>query len=105
MEEVGFIYITCGSVGEARGIAKDLVEKKLAACANILPHIQSCYEDDSGKVDFHDEAVLILKTRKSLFETIRKEMKHSYNCPCFVYIPLEKADAGFKNWILSQTKK
>ena len=105
MEEIGFIYITCGSLKEAQSIAKNLTEKKLAACANILPNMQSCYEDDSGNIDFHDEAVLLLKTRKSLFEIIRKEMKHSYTCPCFVYIPFEKANSSFKSWILSQTKK
>ncbi|HSX04190.1 MAG TPA: divalent cation tolerance protein CutA, partial [Rhabdochlamydiaceae bacterium] len=40
-----FIYInwTCRNLEEARKVARHLIEKKLVACANIIPHIESLY--------------------------------------------------------------
>tara|TARA_R110002110_G_scaffold414147_2_gene643349 strand:+ start:69768 stop:69980 length:213 start_codon:yes stop_codon:yes gene_type:complete len=55
------IYVTCGSVNEARQIADTLVRERLAACANIIDGMRSVYWWD-GEVREGAEAVLILKT-------------------------------------------
>ena len=100
----GLVYSSCSSVDEAEEIAKTLVQKKFAACANIFPNIISYYEND-GEVSAHNETALILKTRKSLYPVVEKEIKamHSYECPCVVYIPFEKGFSDFLTWIASKT--
>ena len=99
-EKWGWIYTTTSSMEEAKKIARFLVKKKLAACANIIDGLCSFYEDQ-GKVESHDETALILKTRKSLFKDIEREMKHlhSYQCPCLVFIPFESAVTPFLKWM------
>ena len=96
----GFIYTTVSSLEEAEGIAQYLVEKKWAACANIIPNMRSYYEDQ-GKVTAHGECVLILKTRQSLWTQIECEIKklHSYDCPCLVFIPFKNVSSSFLKWM------
>ena len=60
-----FIYITAGSNEEAGTIAKELVSKRLAACANIFENVRSLYWWE-GKIQEDKEVVLIAKTKESL---------------------------------------
>ena len=100
----GWVYSTVSSVEEAQKIAKYLVEKKLIACANIIPYMISYYEDE-GSVQPHTESALILKTKESLFQKIQKEMEsiHSYECPCLIFIPAEPISHPFLKWMKQQT--
>ena len=81
--EVVFAYITTENKAEAQKIGKHLVEKRLAACVNILDGMQSFYWWE-GKIDEGHEAVLIAKTKQTLFDALVQEVKsvHSYSCPC-----------------------
>ena len=100
----GWVYSTVSSVEEAQKIAKYLVEKKLIACANIIPYMISYYED-KGSIQPHTESALILKTKASLFQKIQKEMEsiHSYECPCLIFIPAEQISPPFLDWMKQQT--
>ncbi|MDP2973506.1 MAG: divalent-cation tolerance protein CutA [Candidatus Diapherotrites archaeon] len=75
-------FVTCVNAAEARKIAKALLRKRLVACANIVPKIESHYWWN-GKIEKGSEALLIIKTRKSLMKKIIKEIKalHSYELP------------------------
>lgn len=103
-QEYGFIYTTVSSLEEAQRIAHYLVKKKIAACVNVIPNMHSYYENQ-GRVESHSEAAVILKTRKSLWIQIEKEMKsiHSYDCPCLVFIPFQKASSSFLKWMSEKT--
>jgi len=100
-----FIYVTVPTEEAARMIARAVVEDRLAACANILPGMQSLYHW-KGEVQEAREAVLIFKTRSSLFQALEARVRelHPYNTPCIVALPVEQGHAAYLEWILAETK-
>ncbi len=89
---------------EARKIAKVLVSRKLAACVNILPRVESIYTW-KGKAEISREALLTVKSRKSLFGKIEKAVKglHSYECPEIIALPIADGSKGYLKWIEEST--
>ncbi len=99
-----FIYVTVPSAAAAEKIADALVDKRLAACANIISGMKSMYRW-LGKVEQRSEAVLILKTQAQLFPAVEiavKEM-HSDDTPCIVALPIETGSAVYLQWIETET--
>ncbi len=96
------IYVTFGDNDNARAVAKELVEARLVSCANIFPPVQSIYKWD-GQMQEESEIVAIFKTRTELFEQVEERIKtmHSYDTPCIIALPIEKASQDFANWINS----
>ena len=83
-----FVYVTAANKKEGDTIATHLLQKKLIACANIFA-ISSIYVW-KGKVQKGKEYVVILKTVKSNYTTIKTEIEkiHSYDIPCIIQIPV-----------------
>lgn len=94
------IFITAKDKEEARLIAAKLVEQKLAACVNIIEGIESVFWWE-GKVDQAQEALLILKSKKSLFKEILKTVKkmHSYKVPEVIALPIVQGSQDYLQWI------
>ena len=76
MERAVFVYTTYPSVVEAETAGNTLVTAGLAACVNILPGMISVYRWQ-GAVERAQEAVMIIKTRASLSETVRARQGHA----------------------------
>lgn len=95
-----FIYITCKNQKEAREIAKIIVDKKLAACANIFPRIESYYHWQGKKV-WDNEAILLLKTKEKNVKKIIIEVQkiHSYTVPCILAFRVERGNTRYLNWL------
>jgi periplasmic divalent cation tolerance protein len=104
MERAVFVYTTYPSVVEAEAAGKALVERRLAACVNILPGMISHYAWQ-GAVERAEEVVMIIKTRTSLAEPVRAAVKemHSYTTPAILVIPLESVDQSYLAWLLEAT--
>lgn len=94
------VYITVPSPEEGEKIAKALVEKKLAACVNIVPGVRSIYHWQDKMYD-EMELLLIAKTVGPLFERLEKEVKsiHPYHVPEIVAIPIIKGSKEYLDWI------
>ncbi|MDJ0948745.1 MAG: divalent-cation tolerance protein CutA [Alphaproteobacteria bacterium] len=101
---VKFLYVTAGSVDEARRIGAALVEERLAACANILEGMRSLYWWE-GRVQDDQEAVLILKTSDRQVKAAIERVKalHSYDVPCVVALPVEVGNPAFLDWVEQET--
>ncbi len=99
------IYITAGSVEEAKRIGRALVEERLAACANVLGAVTSFYWWQ-GALQEDGEAALIAKTRTDLVDRLVERVKalHSYDCPCVVAVPIEAGNPAFLDWIEAETR-
>ncbi len=99
------IYITTGSVSEAKKIGSTLVEEKLVACSNIISPIRSIYSWQ-GKICDDKEALMILKTRKKLFSQIvkRVEKLHSYEVPEIIAMPVIEGSSKYLSWINEVTE-
>jgi len=100
------IFVTAASEQEAASIGKTLVEERLAACANIIPHIRSIYRWKE-KICDERESLIMIKSREALFERIRSRIKelHSYEVPEITAIAVEKGDEAYVQWIQAVTAK
>jgi periplasmic divalent cation tolerance protein len=89
----------------ARQVATQLVERKLAACVNILPQMTSIYPWQ-GKLEQGTEHLMMIKTHRdrytSLVEHIRKQ--HPYELPEIIAVPIEKGLPEYLQWIRDETR-
>jgi periplasmic divalent cation tolerance protein len=99
MDGHALVLITCGDPGEARGIARHLVEAGLAAGAQIVP-IESVYRW-RGEVVEDQEWLTVVKTRRDRFEAINAmvEEMHSYEVPPVVMVVMDEASRPYLDWI------
>ena len=100
------IFVTVGSLREARKIARRLVEATLAACVNITAPVQSIYRWQ-GKVETAREFLLIIKSVRELFDSIRAEVLklHSYATPEIICLPIVEGSAEYLQWVEDSVKK
>jgi periplasmic divalent cation tolerance protein len=100
-----FVYTTYPSVVEAERAGRAIVERRLAACVNILPGMVSHYWWQ-GVVERGEEAVMIIKTRASLAEAVRAAVRagHSYSTPAIAVLPIEGGDPDYLGWIMAETE-
>jgi periplasmic divalent cation tolerance protein len=105
MERVVFVYTTWPSTVEAEQAGRALVERRLAACVNILPGMISHYRWE-GKIERGEEAVMIVKTRASLVDAVEVAVKelHSYSTPAILVIALEHVEKNYLGWLLAETE-
>ena len=98
------VYSTFPAVDTAESVGGHLVDARLAACVNILPGMVSIYRWE-GKRQRETEAVMIIKTRASLAERVVEEtrMRHPYENPSLMVLPVEGGSEAFLAWIQSET--
>jgi periplasmic divalent cation tolerance protein len=106
MERAVFVYTTYPSIVEAERAGRALVERRLAACVNILPGMISHYWWQ-GAIERAEEVVMIIKTRAGLAEPVRAAVKemHSYTTPAVLVIPIETVDPDYHAWIVGETRE
>ena len=99
------VYITAANANEAVAIGRDLVERQLAACANVHSPVVSIYRW-RGVIQQDNEVVLIAKTRRDLVDNLSARVAeiHSYDCPCVVAIPIAGGYAPFLEWISAESQ-
>ena len=94
------VISTCESPEQAARIAHHLVDARLAACVNIIPGVQSIYRW-KGAVEDASELVLLIKTRRDLFDALRAELKkvHSYELPEVIALPIVDGSESYLGWL------
>lgn len=106
MTEIVTVLVTVGSEEEAVGIARAVVEERLAACANLVPGIRSIYRW-KGEIWDTEERLLIIKTRATLFASLQSRIRqlHSYEVPEIVALPITAGLADYLDWVLESTRE
>ena len=95
------VLVTCGTPREARRIAKELVERRLAACVNVLnSRVRSTYRW-KDKVETAAEYLLLIKTSKKKFAALRAAIAclHSYEVPEIIALPIGTGSAAYLRWL------
>jgi periplasmic divalent cation tolerance protein len=94
------VFSTCGSAEDAARIARALVEKKLAACVNVMPAVRSFYRW-KGAIEDEQESLLVIKSSRALFNQLRVEIErlHSYEVPEVIAVPIVDGSEGYLEWL------
>lgn len=94
------VFITTNTGEEAKQIAELLLERRQAACVNIIPEVDSRFwwED---KLDSAQESLLVIKTKATLLPEIIKLVKevHSYTVPEIIALPIVGGNQDYLDWI------
>ena len=104
MQEFIVVYVTAGSSTEGERLARALVEERLAACVNPIAPVRSFYRWE-GKPEQSEEQLLIIKTQRRLFASLKKRVRelHSYAVPEIVALPIIDGSQDYLRWLSEQT--
>jgi len=94
------VLVTCETQTEARDLAYSCVEKSLAACAQVLPGLDSVYRWH-GEIKVQPETLLLLKTSAAAIAPLKQfiQDKHSYSVPEFLVFDATDGLSAYLQWI------
>ena len=103
MTEYIQVLTTVEHKADAENIAKSLVEKRLAACVQILGPLTS-YFHWQGKLDSTAEYLCLIKSRDDLFAKLESEIisMHPYDVPEIIVTQVTKGSKDYLNWMASE---
>jgi periplasmic divalent cation tolerance protein len=106
MKEYVQVSTTTEKREDANRIAKTLVEKRLAACAQVIGPIRSTYWW-KGKIEEADEWLCLMKTRTDLYKQLEKTLRaiHPYEVPEITAQPIVAGSRSYLQWIDEETTK
>ena len=99
------VLTTCASTEEAQRVARALVEKRLAACINVIPGIRSVYRwkntDGKDAILDEEEVLLVIKTSRALMEELKDEIErlHSYEVPEVIALQVVDGSDRYLAWM------
>jgi periplasmic divalent cation tolerance protein len=94
------VLSTVGSQADAESIAAAVVERRLAACVNVLPGVTSFYRW-KGTLERDAEWLLVMKTRRERFEALRAAVLelHPYETPELIALPIAEGHPPYLAWL------
>jgi periplasmic divalent cation tolerance protein len=100
MTDKVIVYTTCGNAGDAEAIAQALIDRRLAACVNVLPGVLSYYRW-KGKIENSTEFLLLIKTSRDLVDKVRSEIErlHTYDLPEMIVSPIVDGSPNYLAWM------
>ncbi len=94
------LYATFHNLVEAEKIIGELLERRLIACANLIPAITSYYRWE-GKLEKSQEVAALMKSsdlhQREAIHLVTQ--LHSYDCPCITIWPITDGNASYLEWI------
>jgi len=102
---VQLVLCTCPDAETARGIARTLVEERLAACVNVVPGLHSTYRWQ-GAVESADEVLLLAKTTQDRFPALRDRLValHPYELPEVIAVDVAAGSPAYLDWVAAGTR-
>jgi len=99
MTDKKIVLTTAGTREEARRIARALVERRLAACVNLVA-VESVYRWKEA-VESAEEWLLVIKTTAAAFDEVEAAIQelHSYELPECIALPIEAGSEEYLEWI------
>ena len=99
------IFTTTDKRENAQDIARGIVEKRLAACVQIVGPITSSYWWDDN-IEESEEWLLIMKSQKNLYKGLEEAIRgiHTYEVPEILALPVIAGNQGYLDWIDREVK-
>ena len=103
MLEKMVVLCSCADLDAARRIANALVEARLAACASILPAVESIYRWRE-KIERANETLVLIKTTSACFAALQEKILalHSYDTPEIIALPIVAGLEKYLHWLDEQ---
>ena len=100
MTEFIQLFTTTEKKDDAEVISREIVEKRLAACAQVVGPIKSTYWWRE-KIEQTEEWLCIMKSRRDLYEELEKAIKsiHPYEVPEIVAVPIVSGSQSYLDWL------
>ncbi|MGA2169537.1 MAG: divalent-cation tolerance protein CutA [Terracidiphilus sp.] len=100
------VLTTAADPDEASRLARTLVEERLAACATLIPAVQSIYHWE-GQVESSTETLLLLKTGPDQLPALEDRLHelHSYQTPEFLVLRVEAGSHPYLEWLQSSLRR
>ena len=100
------IFVTVDTREAAQRIADRLLERRKAACVNIVPEVDSYFWWE-GKLETAQEALMVIKTRASLVDEVVGLIKelHSYDVPEIIALPIVGGNRDYLEWIDGEVRE
>jgi periplasmic divalent cation tolerance protein len=94
------VLCTCASRDEAEKLGRLLVERRLAACVNLVPGVKSIYHWQ-GVVEESEEVMLVIKSSRELFGRLKEALSHvhSYEVPELIALPVLDGAESYLAWM------
>lgn len=98
------VLTTVGAAFDVTGLARTLVDERLAACVSVLPPMQSLYRWQ-GQVQVDDERQIVIKTTADRVEALRLRLGalHPYDLPEFLVIDVASGSSAYLDWLRQAT--
>jgi periplasmic divalent cation tolerance protein len=99
------VLVTCANPIQAKLIARSVVEKRLAACVNILRSPIESHYRWKGRIEKVRELLLLIKTTSRKLGGLEREVNrlHSYEVPEFIALPIVAGSQAYLDWIDENT--
>jgi len=100
-----FVLITVPNLKTGRVLAKSALQSHLAACANLIPRIESHYWWQ-GELESSTEVLILFKTTKAKLKALEQLIveKHPYDTPEFIVLPITAGNKRYLDWLSESVK-
>ena len=105
MAEYIQIFTTTEKKDDAEVISREIVEKRLAACAQVVGPIMSTYWWKE-EIERTEEWLCIMKSRRDLYNELENAVKsiHPYEVPEIVALPIVSGSQSYLKWLDQEVK-
>jgi periplasmic divalent cation tolerance protein len=106
LPQARIVMTTTANPEEARRLGRTLVEERLAACATLIPAVESIYHWQ-GKIESSTETLLLLKTGAEQLAALEARLRelHSYQTPEFLVLGVETGSKPYLDWLEACLRK
>jgi periplasmic divalent cation tolerance protein len=100
------VLTTVGATFDPAPLATQLVEKRLAACVNVIPQVYSVYRWN-GAIEKESEQLLLIKTIDTHLDGLREALfsMHPYEVPEFVVIKIDDLSDAYRSWLVGELQR
>ena len=95
------VLTTVGAAFDAKSLARELVDLRVAACVNILPAVQSIYRWKNA-IEDDAEQLLVIKSVEERLPELKAALfqRHPYEVPEFLVVQVAELSADYREWLV-----
>lgn len=104
MTDVRVVLITAPAGERAAGIARDLVERRLAACVNVVREVRSLYRWEGAVQDDREDLLIVKTTEARVADLVARVREvHPYTVPEVIALPVVEGAESYLRWVMAET--